>query len=109
MINKPKCLQNYLTNETGLSGFHKMTTTVLKTHFKLKTYFKKQNPKLIIYRKYKNFDNLLFREEFLSKFKDLLANDKNLKGFQEYCLLILNSLAPLKTKYFLANEAFFIN
>ena len=80
-----------------------MTTTVLKT------YFKKQNPKLIVYRKYKNFDNLLFREEFLSKLKHLLPNDKSLKIFQDSCLQILNSLAPLEAKYVCANQAPLMN
>ena len=70
-----------------------MTPTVLKT------YFKKQNPKSIVYQKYKNYDNFLFLEEFISELKDLLPNDKNLKGFQDSCLQILNSLIPLKTKY----------
>ena len=37
-------------DSVGISDFHKMRTVVLKT------YFKKQNPKLIIYRKYKTFD-----------------------------------------------------
>ena len=43
MTNKPKCFQNSIKIETGLSDFHKMTTAVLKT------YFKKENPKLIVY------------------------------------------------------------
>ena len=42
LTNKPKYFQNSITIETGLSDFHKMTTTVLKT------YFKNQNPKLFI-------------------------------------------------------------
>ena len=75
----------------------------------LKTHFEKQNPKLIVHQKYRNFDNLLFQEEFLSKLKDLLPNDKSLKGFQDSCLQILNSLAPLQTKYACANQAPFMN
>ena len=92
MTNRPKYYRNSITTETGLSDFHKMTTV-------LKTYVKKQSPKVIVYRKYKSNDNLLLREEFPSKFKDLLPNDKSLKGVQDSCLQILNSLAPLKTKY----------
>ena len=42
LTNKPKYFQNSITIETGLSDFHEMTTTVLKT------YFKNQNPKLSI-------------------------------------------------------------
>ena len=36
------------TLETGLSDFHKLTLPVLKT------FFKKQSPKVISYRNYKN-------------------------------------------------------
>ena len=79
MANEPKCFQNSITSKAGLSDFHKMTKTVLKT------YFKKQNPKLIVYRKHKNYNNLLFREKFLSKHKDLLPSDKSLKDFQDSC------------------------
>ena len=88
MTSKPKCFQNFITIEPGLAEFHKITRTVLKT------YLRKQNPELIIYRKYKNY-----YQKFLSKLKNLLPNKKILKGFQDSCLQILNSLAPLKTKY----------
>ena len=44
--------------------------------------------------------HLLFCEKFLSQLKkDLLPNDKSLKHFQDSCLQVLNSFAPLKTKY----------
>ena len=59
-----------------------MTTMVLKT------YFKRQNPKLIGYRKCKNF-NLN---------SEIYTIDKSLKDFPHSCLRILHSFAPLKTK-----------
>ena len=37
--------------ETGLSDFHKLVVTVVKT------YFRKMKPKTISYRSYKNFGN----------------------------------------------------
>ena len=80
-----------------------MTTTVLKTCFK------KQNPKLIVCRKDKNYDNILFRKEFLSKLKDPLPNDKSMKSFQDSSFQTLNSLPPSKTKYVRANQAPFMN
>ena len=80
-----------------------MTTTVLKTCFK------KQNPKLIVCRKDKNYDNILFRKEFLSKLRDLLPNDKSMKGFQDTSFQTLNSLPSSKTKYVRANQAPFMN
>ena len=100
--NKPKCFQNSNKLETGLSGFHTLTTAVSKT------YFKKQNPKLIVYRKCKNYDNLVFREE-LSYIKDLLPNDKSLKSFQDSCLQFLYSFASLRAKYVHATQAPFMN
>lgn len=54
----------------------------------LKTYFKRQNPKLIGYRKCKNF-NLN---------SEIYTIDKSLKDFPHSCLRILHSFAPLKTK-----------
>ena len=47
LTNKPRCFQNSITFETGLSDFHKMTITVLKM------FFQKQSPKIITYRDYK--------------------------------------------------------
>ena len=76
MINKPTCFKNpdkpscidlILTNcsrsfqnsscaiETGLSDFHKLVVTVLKTTYK------KSKPKIIPYRNYKSFNNDEFR------------------------------------------------
>ena len=54
LTKKPICFQNSTTIETRLSDFQKMTTTILKT------FFRKQNLKLTLYRKYKNYDNPLF-------------------------------------------------
>ena len=56
MTNKPKCFQHPCTYETGVSNFHKMTITVMKV------IFKKQKPKIIFYRNYKNFDKKSFKE-----------------------------------------------
>ena len=51
----------------------------------------------------------MFQEEFRSNSKDLLPSDKSLKGFQDACIQILNSLAPLRTKYVRANQARFMS
>ena len=50
--NKPKCFQNSQTVETGLSDCHKMTISVMKT------FIRKQVPRIISYRDYKKFDNV---------------------------------------------------
>ena len=64
--DKPTCIDPILTNcprsfqkscavETGLSDFHKMVVTVMKTSYR------KSQPKIIYYRNYKNFSNI-FRD-----------------------------------------------
>ena len=44
LTNHPKCFQNSGVYETGISDFHKLTFTVLKT------YFQKVKPRIIKYR-----------------------------------------------------------
>ena len=81
MINKPTCYRNpdkrtcidlILTNcpgsfqnscviETGLSDFHKMIVTVMKTSYR------KIEPRVINYRDYKSFSNEGFRESLLKR------------------------------------------
>ena len=57
LTNRPRSLCNSDALETGPSDFYKLTLTVLKTHFK------KQAPKMINSRNYKNFSNELCRAE----------------------------------------------
>ena len=59
LTNHPRCFQNYGVYETGISDFHKLTFTVLKT------YFQKAKPRIIKYRDYKHFDNSEFRDELI--------------------------------------------
>ena len=56
-----------------------------------------------MYQKYKNSDNLMFWEESPPTVKDLLPNNKSLKGFQDSGLKISNSPALIKTKYVRTN------
>ena len=89
------------TVETGLSDFHKMTITVLKTHFV------KQEPKIITYRDYKSFDQPNFRTELnreLSKF-----NFHDMVNFKRIFLQLLNKHAPEKKKYVRGNNKEFVN
>ena len=68
---KPSCIDLILTNrnksfqgsyliETGISDFHKMTVTVMRT------YFKKQEPNIITYRDYRNFSNEKLRHDLIN-------------------------------------------
>ena len=58
LANHPRCFQHFSLYEAGLSDFHRPTLIVLKV------YHSKQNPKIIQYRDYKNFEH--FRRDLLT-------------------------------------------
>ena len=55
LTNLPNSFQHTQTVETGLSDIHKLTLTVLKTHFP------RLKPNIVNYRDYKGFPNDYFR------------------------------------------------
>ena len=57
LSNKSLCFQDTVVIETGLSDFHKLTVTQMKSTFQ------KQQPKTLNYRNYKFFNNDKFRDE----------------------------------------------
>ena len=72
----PSCIDLLLTNtknnfdetvalESCLSDFHKLVVSVLKS------YFKKEDPKVIYYRDYKYFDNEMFSNELENELKKI--------------------------------------
>ena len=97
----PSCIDSVLTNshrsfqntnifETGLSDFHEMTVSVLKSHFP------KQKPNIVSYRSYKRFRNNSFRTELDN---ELLKYDLCNTGYQHFLKIfldILNKHAPIK-------------
>ena len=97
--NKSKSFQSSCAFKTGLSDLHKMTLTVLKSSFA------KQKPRVLNYRNYKFFNNTLFRDQVLSKVRNLnlQISDKTLKHFTETCLSVLSTIAPLKSRFIQAN------
>ena len=101
LTNCPKCFQSTMTIETGISGFHKMVITVLKT------FYKKQKPKIIHYRNYKTFNANLFKEE-LNIESIIDNNDAELVEFTNTVLSILDKHAPIKRKYIRANNSSFM-
>ena len=88
--NWPKCFQKLNIFETGLSGFHKLTFTVLKA------YFQKQKPKVIRYRIYKKFDNNLFRNDLLNKLLSKNVQTKDLDSFKATAQYIFDMHASLE-------------
>ena len=74
--SNPRCIDLMLTNrgrnfqqttaiETGLSDFHKMVVTVLRTSFD------KQKPNVVNYRDYRNFRDEVFRQDLQKEIADL--------------------------------------
>ena len=105
ITNKSRSFQNNCIFETGVSDFHKMTLTVLKSSFA------KQKPRVLIYCNYKFFNNTLFRDQVLNKLRNsnLQISDKDLKHFKETCLSVVNTIASLKIRFIRANHALFIS
>ena len=94
LTNRPRSYQNYCVVETGLSDFHKMVVTVLKT------FHRKSQPKIIHYCNYKNFSNCIFRESLQKIFPQNLVNsyDKDVDDFLIFCNKILDQYAPRKSE-----------
>ena len=102
LTNRPKSFQNTCVVETGLSDFHKLTTTVLKSNFS------KQAPKIMYYRNYKNFKNKVFRNDLLTNIGKQGYQEMGCKEFESLLLDILNVHAPLKKRFIRANNAPFM-
>ena len=99
LTNQPTLFQRSAVLETGLSDFHLLTVTEFKMSFQ------KCKPHSITYRNYKNYDNDVFRSE-IQTFCSL--NETDLGLFKESIFWIFNKHAPLRKKYFRANEALFM-
>ena len=83
--NCPRSFRNSCAIETGLSDFHKLVVTVMKT-------------KIIIYRSYKYFNNESLREELLQVKANRDNCDETFKNFPSSCNVIMNKHAPEKKK-----------
>ena len=106
LTNSPYSYQNSCAIETGLSNFHKMTVTVLKT------FFQKKWPKVISYRDYKNYSNGIFRQLINDDFNVLHQTSNEYQPLQTYlnvCIRALDVCALRKTKYVRANNSPFMN
>ena len=85
--------------ETGLSGFHRMTISILKMHFR------QLPPKVISYRNFKNFEN----ERFMNSLQLALNNQngdyvKNADLIFNICHEVLNKYAPRKKNHIRGNN-----
>ena len=106
LTNSSYSYRNSCTIETGLSDFHKITVTVLKT------FFQKKGPKVINYRDYKNYSNDIFRQLINDDFNVLHQTSNEHQPLQIYlnvCIRALDVCTPRKTKYVRANNSPFMN
>ena len=101
LTNRSQSFQNSGAIETGLSDFHKLIITVLKTSFRKKT------PIIISYMNYKIFHNLnsvTILDYFFLGLTYKISNDDFVTAF----MCILNAHALIKQKYIRANENTFV-
>ena len=84
---------------TGLSDFHKMISTVLKSSFiKLKA-------RETYYRNYKNFSSNSFREDLTLSLDRI---NKSFDSFEDTFMKTLSRHAPMKKKFFRANKVLYM-
>ena len=103
LTNRFKNFCNSTTIETGLSDFHKMTVTVLKT------FFRKKEPVTIKYRCYKRFVDTLFKCDLTQKLANFDKKVMNYNDFHGIFMEVLNIHAPMKSKTIRGNNAPFMN
>ena len=106
----PSCIDLMLTNssscviETGLSDFHKIIVSVMKTTFQ------KLKPRIVQYRHYTQFSNDYFRKKRLENLslENINTNSNGLEDFLQICINPLDQIAPRK-KYIRGNNMPFFN
>ena len=114
-FGKPACIDLILTNmpcsfqrtcviETGLSGFHLMTLTVMRKNFK------KVKPRIKNYRLSKNFSTENYRKCLFNELRreTFVINDRGFEKFRDMSIKLLNKYAPIKIKYKRGNHMPFI-
>ena len=92
LTNSPNSFQNSGVVETGLSDFHRMIVTVMKTSLQWLP------PKIRHYRDYSNYDNNMFRISLFNELSKLNIEVIDLNKFITVCIDTLNNHAPSKKK-----------
>ena len=96
LTSSPLCFQHTTTVATGLSDFHKMIVTVMKTTFP------KAGPTILYYRDYKNFNLYSFRADLRNQLNRIPMKDY--LNFEITFLQVLEQHAPMKKKVLRANN-----
>ena len=104
LTNKPPSFQFTSVTETGLSDYHRLITTFIKSHFS------RLKPKIIHYRNFKRFDEQKFIADARNvdfSFETDYPNE-NYSALTNTFSLIVEKHAPLKNKLVRENHAPFI-
>ena len=94
LANRSEYFQNTSTIETRISDFHKLVVTVLKM------FYKRQKPKILLYRNYKTFNEQLFRIELDKELAKIDLNNAELAEFHDEFLSVLNKQAHQKRMHY---------
>ena len=100
LTNRKYSFKNTCSVETGLSDHHHLIYSVMKTTFKF------EEPKKLIYCDYSNFSTECFKDDFMSS-KCLEKHDYS--DFEKKFIDTLNKHAPTKIKTFRGNQKHHIN
>ena len=103
LMNSPNSFQNSGVVETGLSDFHRMIVTVMKTSFQ------RLPPKIRHYRDYSNYGNNTFHVSLFNELSNLSIEAIDLNKYVTVCIDTLNNHAPSKKKYIRGNDLPFMN
>ena len=103
LTNRKHSFQNSMVIETGLSDYHKMTISILKT------FFKKKMPVKINYRSYKNFIQDDFRNDLSIALQICNQQTMGYENFNHIFLEVLDSRAPSKQRVVRGNNQPFMN
>ena len=101
-VFKERSFQKSNVFETGFSGFHRLTTTVLKQ------YFPKLKPNIVNYKDYRKFRGDEFRAQLDNEILKHDINNMEYQHFLNIFIEILNKHAPMKQKYLRANQGRFM-
>ena len=109
----PSCIDLFLTNsinsfqkstvvETGLSDFHRLIVSVIKS------YSPKRTPDIVPYRKYTNFDMDKFIEEISFNLAKHNLQELTREAFISMFNTVFEKHAPLKKKYLRSGHSKFV-
>ena len=104
LTKKPRSFQFTSVTETGLSDYHRLIATFMKS------YFSRLKPKIIHYRNFKRFDEQKFIDDVKNADFSFETNDpnENYSALTNTFSLIVEKHAPLKKKIVRGNHAPFI-